>query len=67
MIDTPGIRMALVGGLVVAVSLIALVFLPDTVPAIAMMFGGLAVIGGFCWSLAQFYMESPTPPNGPGT
>ena len=55
MIDTPGLRLALAGGLVVAVSLIALVFLPDLVPAIAMMVGGLAVIGGFVWSLAHFY------------
>lgn len=55
MIDTPGIRLSLAGGIVVAVSLIALVFLPDAVPAAAMMVGGVAVIAGFVWSLAQFY------------
>jgi hypothetical protein len=54
-IDTPGIRLSLAGGIVVAVSLIALVFLPDAVPAAAMMVGGVAVIAGFVWSLAQFY------------
>ena len=59
MINTPGLRLALVGGIVVAVSLIALVFLPDTVPAAAMMLGGLAVIGGFIWSLAHFYTGTP--------
>ena len=65
MINTPGIRLSLVGGIVVAVSLIALVFLPDAVPAVAMMFGGLAVIGGFVWSLAQFYTNTPGPPPAP--
>ena len=58
MINTPGLRLALAGGLVVAVSLIALVFLPDTIPAAAMMIGGLAVIGGFVWSLAHFYIHT---------
>lgn len=55
MINSPGIRLSLAGGIVVVVSLIALIVLPDTVPAIAMMLGGLAVIGGFVWSLAHFY------------
>jgi hypothetical protein len=54
-INSPGIRLSLAGGIVVVVSLIALIVLPDTVPAIAMMLGGLAVIGGFVWSLAHFY------------
>jgi hypothetical protein len=54
-INTPGIRLSVAGGIVVAVSLIALLVLPDTVPAIVMMAGGVAVIGGFVWSLAQFY------------
>jgi hypothetical protein len=54
-INTPGLRLALAGGIVVVVSLIALAFLPDTIPAAAMMIGGLAVIGGFVWSLAHFY------------
>lgn len=65
MIKTPGLRLSLIGGIVVAVSLIALVFLPDEVPAAAMMVGGLAVIGGFVWSLAYFYTEKPSPPNKP--
>ena len=55
MINSPGIRLSLAGGIVVVVSLIALIVLPDTVPALAMMLGGLAVIGGFVWSLAHFY------------
>ena len=55
MTNTPGIRLSLAGGIVVVVSLIALIVLPDTVPALAMMLGGLAVIGGFVWSLAHFY------------
>ena len=59
MVNTPGLRLSLVGGVVVAVSLVALVFLPDAVPAAAMMLGGLAVIGGFVWSLAHFYSNGP--------
>ena len=62
MINTPGLRLSLIGGIVVAVSLIALVFVPDTVPAAAMMLGGLAVIGGFVWSLAHFYRVTPDGP-----
>lgn len=63
MIKTPGLRLSLIGGFVVAISLIALVFLPDTVPAAAMMIGGVAVIAGFVWSLAHFYIDTPAPPN----
>ena len=59
MINTPGLRLSLIGGIVVAVSLVALVFLPDALPAAAMMIGGLAVIGGFVWSLAGFYTDAP--------
>ena len=59
MINTPGLRLSLAGGIVVAVSLVALVFVPDTLPAAAMMIGGLAVIGGFVWSLAHFYTGNP--------
>ena len=62
MINTPGLRLSLVGGAMVAVGLIALVFLPDAVPAAVMMIGGVAVIAGFVWSLAHFYMGSDTPP-----
>jgi hypothetical protein len=58
-INTPGLRLSLAGGIVVVVSLIALVVLPDTIPAVAMMVGGLAVIGGFIWSLAYFYTHTP--------
>lgn len=65
MLNTPGLKLALAGGIVVAVSLIALVFLPDFVPSIAMMAGGLAVIGGFVWSLAGFYLDTPAPPDEP--
>ena len=63
MINTPGLRLSLIGGIAVAVGLIALVFLPDTLPAALMMVGGLAVIGGFAWSLAHFYTETPDAPN----
>ena len=40
MINTPGLRLSLVGGIAVAVGLIALLFLPDTLPAALMMLGG---------------------------
>ena len=64
MIRTPGLKLALIGGIIVAVSLIALVFLPDLVPSLVMMLGGLAVIGGFVWSLADLY-SAPAPPDEP--
>ena len=67
MINTPGLRLSLVGGIAVAIGLIGLIFLPDTLPAALMMMGGLAVIGGFAWSLAHFYIEAPDgeAPGGP--
>lgn len=61
MIKTNGLTVSLIGGLVVAVSLIALLFIPDVGPAIAMMVGGVGVIGGFMWSLAHFYFGPDTP------
>lgn len=60
MIGTNGLRLSLAGGLGVVIGAIALFFLPDMLPAVLMMAGGLAVIGGFVWSLAHFYVDPAT-------
>ena len=65
MIGTNGMRLSLAGGLAVVIGAIALFFLPDTLPAVLMMAGGLAVIGGFVWSLAHFYIDPATPDDTP--
>jgi len=47
---------------VVALSMPALLIMPDLIPGLAMMIGGLAVIGGFIWTLADLYSSSADQP-----
>jgi hypothetical protein len=58
-LESFGLRVSLAGALLVGVSTVALVFMPDLLPAIGMMIGGLAVIGGFLATLAHFYTQQP--------
>jgi hypothetical protein len=46
----------------VALSMPALIVMPDLIPGFAMMIGGLAVIGGFIWTLAELYASSADQP-----
>jgi hypothetical protein len=58
-----GFRLSLAGGVVFLVGLIGLVVLPDVLPAVVMMAGGIAVWVGFIWTLLSFYLPGPRPPN----
>jgi hypothetical protein len=37
--------------------------MPDVLPAVVMMAGGIAVWVGFIWTLLSFYLPGPRPPN----
>lgn len=55
LLKSKGLRISIVGAVVVAVSMLALIVAPDVIPGLTMMAGGLAVIGGFIWTLAELY------------
>ena len=61
MLNSAGLRLSIAGALVIALSMLALVLLPDALPAVGMMLGGVAVIGGFIWTLAGYYLSSSAP------
>lgn len=63
LLKSKGLRLSIVGAIVVGLSMAALLALPDVIPGLAMMIGGLAVIGGFVWTLAEMYAQpSDQPP-----
>jgi hypothetical protein len=63
LLKSKGLRISIVGAIVVAASMIALAVAPDVIPGLTMMAGGLAVIGGFIWTLAELYFPpSDQPP-----
>jgi hypothetical protein len=62
MLRSKGLRVSIAGAVLVALSMLGLLFVPDAFPAITMMVGGVAVIGGFVWTLAGYYLGSPDPP-----
>jgi multisubunit Na+/H+ antiporter MnhG subunit len=61
-LQSRGLRLSVIGAVFVAVGMMALVFMPDVLPALVMMAGGVAVIGGFMWTLAEYYLSPPPPP-----
>ena len=63
LLNSKGLRLSIAGALLVAICMPALIFIPDVIPGLAMMVGGLAVIGGFIWTLAElYYPPSDKPP-----
>jgi hypothetical protein len=54
-LHSAGLRLSAAGGLVFLVSLVGLLVLPDAVAAFGMLAGGLAVMGGFVWTLLSYY------------
>jgi len=62
LLKSKGLRLSVGGAVVVALSMPALLIMPDLIPGFAMMIGGLAVIGGFVWTLAELYSSADQPP-----
>lgn len=63
MLRSRGLRLSFAGGIVVAVSGLSLLLLPDAVSAIGMLLGAMAVGGGFMWTMIEFYVPSSGPPS----
>jgi hypothetical protein len=58
-LSSRGLKLSCSGGLLVALSMLSLFVLPGAVGGVGMMFGAVAVIGGFIWTMAEYYV-SPT-------
>jgi hypothetical protein len=58
-LNSKGLRLSCSGGLLVALSMVSLLVLPGAVGGVGMMIGAVAVIGGFIWTMAEYYV-SPT-------
>ncbi|HEX5368676.1 MAG TPA: hypothetical protein VFY10_04600 [Dehalococcoidia bacterium] len=63
MLHSPGLRLSFAGGIVVILGMLGLIVLPTLVAAPAMLIGALAVGAGFIWTLIEFYMPQPGPPD----
>jgi hypothetical protein len=55
-------RLSLFGGAVFAVSIVALFLMPDAIPVVGMLVGGMCVWIGFIWTLMAYYFHPPPPP-----
>ena len=61
MIQSRGLRLSFAGGIVVFLSGLSLLLLPDVISGAGMLLGACAVGGGFMWTMIEFYV----PPSGP--
>jgi hypothetical protein len=64
MLNTPGLRVSLIGGVVFFFGLISLLFLPLVIAMAALLLGGFAVWGGFIWTLFSYYGPTGEGPTG---
>lgn len=61
-LKSPGLRVSLAGAVLFLLSAVALLFLPKALAAAGLVAGGLAVWGGFVWTLFSYYGPSARPP-----
>ena len=59
MLHHRGLRISAVGAVVFIASLLSLLVLPPAVSIIGLLAGGLAVWGGFIWTLFSYYGQPP--------
>ena len=64
MLSHRGLRLSVIGAVIFLVNVVALIFLPNLVPGIGMLVGGMLVWSGFIWTLMSYYTQ-PKPPAGP--
>jgi hypothetical protein len=62
MIQSRGLRLSFAGGIVVFLSGLSLLLLPDVVSGAGMLLGACAVGGGFMWTMLEFYAPPREPP-----
>jgi hypothetical protein len=63
LIQSPGLRLSFVGGIVVLISGLSLLLLPDVISGAGMLLGACAVGGGFMWTMMEFYGSPQKPPD----
>jgi hypothetical protein len=67
MLSSPGLRVAIAGGIVFFLAAASLIFLPKIIGAAGMLAGGCAVFGGFLQTMFSWYAGGgPHPPDQPG-
>ncbi|HEY7466059.1 MAG TPA: hypothetical protein VIB47_05145 [Dehalococcoidia bacterium] len=62
MLSSRGLKLSCSGGLLVALSMLSLFVLPGAVGGVGMMIGAVAVIGGFIWTMTEYYVSPTDPP-----
>ena len=62
MIQSRGLRLSFAGGIVVFLSGLSLLLLPDVVSGAGMLLGACTVGGGFMWTMLEFYAAPHKPP-----
>jgi len=62
MIQSRGLRLSFAGGILVFLSGLSLLLLPDVVSGAGMLLGACAVGGGFMWTMLEFYTPPREPP-----
>jgi hypothetical protein len=63
MSNHPGLRLSLVGGLIVLLGVLLMVAVSDFVATFVMLIGGVGVLGGLMWTIFGFYSS----PEGPAS
>jgi hypothetical protein len=58
-----GLRLSCGGGALVAFSMLSLLVLPAAIGGAGMMIGAVAVMGGFVWTMAEYYTSPVDPPD----
>jgi hypothetical protein len=57
-----GLRLSLTGGAIFLLSVISLIFLPDTLPIVGLLAGGFLVWTGFIVTIFSYYQGAPKQP-----
>ena len=63
MFRSVGLRISLIGAAVFLVSVTSLIFLPNTLPVLGMLAGGMGVWAGFVWTIFSYYAPTSRPPS----
>jgi hypothetical protein len=58
-LNSRGLRLSVVGAVLVVLGMLSLLLLPGAIGGAAMMIGAVAVIGGFAWTITEYYASPP--------
>jgi hypothetical protein len=57
-LHSAGLRVSLAGAVIFVISVVALIFVPAVVAITGLLAGGMAVWGGFIWTLLSYYQQA---------